>query len=51
LYPEEVPATCLSLARPGTPAPQCVTGDLARQIAENGLEIGQIKLVRQFANR
>jgi len=27
--------------RAGTPAPQCGTGDLARQIAENGLEIGQ----------
>jgi len=24
--------------RAGTPAPQCGTGDLARQIAENGLE-------------
>jgi len=28
-------------ARAGTPAPQCGTGVLARQIAENGLEIGQ----------
>src|SRR5262245_9084912 len=27
--------------RAGTPAPQCGTGVLARQIAENGLEIGQ----------
>ena len=29
------------LTRAGTPAPQCGTGDLARQIAENGFEIGQ----------
>ena len=29
-------------ARAGTPAPQCGTGVLARQIAENGLEIGQV---------
>jgi len=28
-------------ARVGTPAAQCGTGVLARQIAENGLEIGQ----------
>ena len=27
--------------RAGTPAPQCGTGVVARQIAENGLEIGQ----------
>ena len=29
------------VTRGGTPAPQCGTGDLARQIAENGFEIGQ----------
>ena len=29
------------LTRAGTPAPQCGTGDLARQMAEKGLEIGQ----------
>ena len=28
-------------ARAGTPAPQCGTGVLVRQIVENGLEIGQ----------
>ena len=30
-----------SRARAGTPAPQCGTGVLARQITENSLEIGQ----------
>jgi hypothetical protein len=34
-------AACGAYARAGAPAPQCGTGVLARQIAENGLEISQ----------